>query len=51
MIVVNGSSAQMNELEVEGFDHLILEVEDFNENLFGIEAFGWEFELSLMSFF
>lgn len=49
--MMDGSSAQMNELEVEGFDDLILEVEDFNKNLFGIETFGWEFELSLMSFF
>ena len=41
----------MNEFEVQRFDHLILEVENFNENFFGIETFGWEFELSLMSFF
>jgi hypothetical protein len=50
MIMVDWSSAQINKLEVEGFNHLILEVEYLDDNLFGIEAFGWEFELSLMSF-
>lgn len=51
MIVMDGSSAQMNQFEMEGFDNFILEVEDLNEDFFGIEAFGREFELSFMNFF
>ncbi len=51
MIVMDRSSAQMNEFEAEGFNDLILKVEDLNEDLFGIETFGMEFELSLMNFF
>lgn len=51
MIVMDGSSAQMNQFEMEGFDDFILEVEDLNEDFFGIEAFGREFELSFMNFF
>ena len=51
MIVVNWSCTKMDELEIEGLNNLVLEVDDFDENSFGIQAFRWEFKVSFLYFF
>lgn len=49
--MMNWPCTKVNEFEIERFDNFIVEVDDFDNDFFGIEAFGRELEVSFLYFF